>query len=99
AHGHSASRDVVVERRAMTSFERSSFERRLLLLAPTGKDAALTCSVLARVGIESHVCADMESLCRELGAGAGAVILTEEAVADNGAAPLRRVVMQQPPWS
>ena len=40
----------------VTEADRDSLEQRVLVLAPTGKDAALTRSLLERAGIASHCC-------------------------------------------
>jgi hypothetical protein len=44
-------------------------EQRVLLLAPTPADAALSESLLAEAGLISLVCADVPQLSRELQAG------------------------------
>jgi len=59
---------------------------RVLILAPRGRDAAIAADLLARNAIEAHVCADPCQLVELLDQGAGAVLVTEEALA---AAPLR----------
>ena len=61
----------------MTNAER---ERRILILAPTGKDATLTQSILRRAGVDSMTCRSLEQLCDEIQEGVGAVLLAEEAV-------------------
>ncbi len=75
-------------------------ERRLLVLAPTGRDAPLTRTVLAESGIRCALCADLLQLVDEVGRGAGAVLVSEEAVAD--VAQLRYLgerLARQPTWS
>jgi len=72
---------------------------RVLILAPRGRDAAIAADLLARNAIEAHVCADPCQLVELLDQGAGAVLVTEEALA---AAPLRALaswVAAQPAWS
>jgi signal transduction histidine kinase len=73
-------------------------ERRVLVVAPVGKDAALIASMLRRETIETHICAGFDDLVQELARGAAAVLLAEEAMTG----PERRLgdaVAQQPPWS
>jgi signal transduction histidine kinase/ActR/RegA family two-component response regulator len=73
-------------------------EQRLLLLAPTRKDATLTCEVLGRVGIQCEICTDLASLVRALEQGAGALLLAEEFLeGDSGS--LAAIIARQPPWS
>jgi signal transduction histidine kinase len=72
---------------------------RVLVLAPTAADAALTRQLLAEAGLACAVCSDLPGLCRELAAGAGAVLLTEEVLADSEADCLTDELGRQPPWS
>jgi hypothetical protein len=51
---------------------------RVLIFAPIGKDGTLTARLLARASLASAICDSFESLVRELDAGAGAILLTEE---------------------
>jgi DNA-binding NtrC family response regulator len=74
-------------------------EGRVLVLAPTAGDAALTHTLLTEAGLECHVCPDLAGLCREVGAGAGAILVTEEVLADDSSDGLVEVLQQQPPWS
>jgi signal transduction histidine kinase len=73
-------------------------ERRLLVLAPTGKDAALARSILGDGGIACDICPDLESVTRKIDEGAAAVLLAEEAI-QNGGELLAAAIRQQPPWS
>ena len=75
-------------------------ERRLLLLAPTGRDAQLTHSVLAEAGLRGAVCADLPALVQEIGKGAGALVISEEALMQESALYfLGERLARQPPWS
>jgi PAS domain S-box-containing protein len=75
-------------------------ERRVLALAPTGKDARATREVLASAGIATAICADMADLCRQLDSGAGAVLLTDESLTPEGSlAALAAALLRQPKWS
>src|SRR5438067_1485113 len=58
---------------------------RVLLVAPTGRDAALACRVLIERGAFDCVpCADTDRLCSELaGGGAGAIVIADEALNSN----------------
>ncbi|MBC7818100.1 MAG: PAS domain S-box protein [Planctomycetaceae bacterium] len=83
----------------MTMTPRPDLENRVLLLAPTGKDGTLTCSILSDAGIDCCVCADLRSLIWELQAGAGALLIAEEALLDDGAKLMVTAISHQPPWS
>ncbi|HYC36943.1 MAG TPA: ATP-binding protein [Usitatibacter sp.] len=77
-----------------------SLERRILALAPTGRDAELTRSVLAEVGIRTQICADLAEMVGEMAAGAGALLISEEALqSEVGMHYLGDRLMRQPPWS
>ncbi len=71
---------------------------RVLILAPRGRDAAIAAELLARGAIETHVCDSQPELVEALRQGAGAVMLTEEALAPS-ASDLIDWVAGQPAWS
>lgn len=74
---------------------------RILIVAPLGRDAVLAAAVLAQAGIEAFPCDTIPALCQELARGAGALLITEEALQEE-AAPLDELIAalaQQPPWS
>ena len=53
---------------------------RILILAPSGRDARLAEQTLARSGLSRQVCADFDQLRREITSGAGAVLIAGEAL-------------------
>ena len=79
--------------------DRDLIDRRTLVYAPVGRDAALTQEVLARADLPCHVCGDIQGLCDEFERGAGAIILTEEVLDRPGLRLLTRGLDQQPAWS
>src|SRR5690242_19526978 len=74
-------------------------EDRVLVLMPTARDAARTCELLAEEGLSGAACADVDAVCRELAAGAGVVLLTDEAIGGGGAERLAAALGDQPAWS
>ena len=74
-------------------------DTRVLLLAPTRRDAEITRSLLERAAMSCLVCPDLAALQREVAAGAGAVLTTEEALAHAEVEGLLTALEQQPPWS
>jgi PAS domain S-box-containing protein len=72
---------------------------RVLVLAPTAADAALTQSILAEAFLTSYVCADLEELSRELSNGAGAVLLTDSVLARGDHQCLVEALQREPAWS
>ena len=74
-------------------------EARVLVLAPRGRDAAVACGLLRQHDLHCASCADIGALMRALGDGAGAVLVTEEALAAPGRDALFAWVEAQPRWS
>ena len=72
---------------------------RVLILAPHGRDAVLASELLDKRGIVSHVCHSLADLLDEIGIGAGAVLVTEEALATEDATALLAWTADQPTWS
>jgi len=72
-------------------------ERRLLVLAPVGKDASLVEALLRKESVACTGCADLESLAQELERGAAAILVTEEALPRDGR--LVEIIGRQPRWS
>jgi PAS domain S-box-containing protein len=83
----------------VTDSAREGVQSRVLVLAPTSKDASLSRSILDRAGVTCHCCADLAEVCRELESGAGAVLLAEEGVAPSPNGCLEEWLSGQPPWS
>jgi signal transduction histidine kinase len=75
-------------------------EDRVLIFAPIGRDAELTSRLLEGASIRCAVCGSLDSLTATLeGEGAGALLLTEEALDEPGFSGLVESLGQQPPWS
>ena len=74
-------------------------EESVLILAPTAKDAALCRAVLAQAGVECALSRDLPELCAGIDTGAGAGVLSEEALTIHGLELLRLSVRRQPAWS
>ena len=79
--------------------EITPLEERVLVLAPTGRDAVLACQLLASIGLSGHACANAAELHQEIEAGAGAVILADEALHPEVLEGLMDLLGRQPPWS
>ena len=72
---------------------------RVLVLAPTGGDAAITQSILDSAHITCLPCSDIASLCRALRAGAGAVLITDDVLLRDEVDELVLELRSQPAWS
>ncbi len=71
----------------------------MLVLAPTARDGELSEAILAEAGIACTAVFTVADLIREIEAGAGAVLLTEESLGEVELAPLLPVMERQPSWS
>ncbi|MES2887675.1 MAG: ATP-binding protein [Pseudomonadota bacterium] len=83
----------------MTESPAQSNELRVLLRMVTSKDATMVIRLLARSGILAESCADAAALAGEMSAGAGAVVIAEEILADAGFGRVMLALRAQPPWS
>ena len=74
-------------------------DERILILAPRGRDASVIAETLAVLGHKTLICSDVNALTAALQGKAGAAILTEEALAEQGSSVLTDWLSAQPPWS
>jgi len=72
---------------------------RVLVLAPTGRDATLSCEMLRGEGIAADACASIEHLCGSVSDAAGALLIAEEALSPEAVRLLVATLDDQPPWS
>jgi signal transduction histidine kinase/ActR/RegA family two-component response regulator len=84
---------------AMTPDEQDRpLRRRVLVVAPEGRDASVISQVLTSHGMLAEARANIVDLVDGLRAGADAAFITEEAL-QSEPAPLVEWIAQQPPWS
>jgi signal transduction histidine kinase/CheY-like chemotaxis protein len=83
----------------MTQATTPTKDLRVLVYAPIGRDSELTVDLLERAAIPCHACRSLLEVCGELAAGAGAVLLTEEALSDGRLDELASTLAAQPAWS
>ncbi len=74
-------------------------ELRVVVLAPTGRDASLTRTIFERAQIDSVNCGDIAAACAALTEGAAALLIAEEAVTAEPTCVLVEWLSHQPPWS
>jgi two-component system, sensor histidine kinase len=77
----------------------SSGELRVLVVAPTRRDAEVTCDLLAREDIACVICKGLPDLTLELDADVGAVLVTDAVLNDRNVAEFLASLRQQPSWS
>ncbi|MDP8915735.1 MAG: ATP-binding protein [Pseudomonadota bacterium] len=74
-------------------------ENRILILAPRGRDSQVIAQVFSEGGIGYEVCPDLGQVRSCMEPGAGALLVTEEALAGADLTPLLDWIERQPPWS
>ncbi len=80
-------------------YRRSEQEMRVLILAPTGRDAFLLAGTLTAADIPSEICLDSAGLLEMLGQGAAAAMVAEEGLSHSDVKGLVDWLNSQPPWS
>lgn len=74
-------------------------EERVLVLAPTGRDADLISAMLEREGIPCAACSTVEELASKMEEGAGMALFAEEAFAGASVEPLVAALSRRASWS
>jgi signal transduction histidine kinase len=97
-------RPVLHDSAPAASIERRSagrlLQERLLVLAPTGDDAALIAEILRGRGLDVVTVADAGALAGEIERGAAVVLIASEALDEPGSASvLQHALAGQDPWS
>ena len=74
-------------------------DRRTLILAPTGRDSDLIAGLLSRAALPCHISGSVAELAGEVQQGAGAAIISEEALGGDVIPQILEVLNEQPSWS
>lgn len=74
-------------------------ELRVLVYAPTGKDAVLAARVLESADVHTYVCSSMHEVVSEFEHWAGAILAMEETFTPASLKLLAENLDRQPPWS
>lgn len=83
----------------MTAESDERAQRRVLVLAPTGRDAPVIVDVLGRAGVAALACPDLEALLREVDDGAGLLLVAYEGLVGDGMRRLAARLRTEPGWS
>jgi signal transduction histidine kinase/ActR/RegA family two-component response regulator len=78
---------------------RAAVTERVVVLAPAARDGPITSALLEKAGFECALAPDVEQLCALVEAGAGAVLVAEEALTHDAVARLAALLAAQEPWS
>ena len=73
--------------------------QRVCVLAPTGRDAQMSCEILRAEGIDAAVCPTIEDICAAIHEDTGALLIAEEALRRDALKLLVECLDRQPPWS
>jgi signal transduction histidine kinase len=74
-------------------------DERVIIIAPVGQDAEAMAALLDAKGFETQICHRLDEYSRQITDGAGALLLTEEALESAQGSLLLDVLKTQPPWS
>ena len=72
---------------------------RAVILAPTGRDAAVAAALIRESGYHANVCADLAAMMQEIEAGAGLAVIADEAIKTADLRGLVNWLNRQPTWS
>ena len=72
---------------------------RAVILAPTGRDAAVAAALIKEAGFYANICADLVGLLHEIEGGAGLAVIADEAIKTADLRGLTRWLTGQPSWS
>jgi len=74
-------------------------EERVLVIAPSGRDANAMADFINSQGFHAQICAGPAEGARLIAEGAGVLVLTDEALKLAGISDLLDILKVQPPWS
>ena len=72
---------------------------RAIILAPTGRDAAVAAALIKEAGFYANRCGDLAELLHEIEGGAGLAVIADEAIKTADLRGLVSWLNDQPPWS
>jgi signal transduction histidine kinase len=79
--------------------ENNNSKERVLIVAPIGRDAQVMAEVLDQHGFETHICSSLAESAGCVRSGAGALVLTEEALELYSSSQLFKALGAQSRWS
>ncbi len=72
---------------------------RAVILAPTGRDAAVAAALIREAGFYANIADDLAALMHEIEAGAGLAVIADEAIKTADLRSLVKWLNEQPSWS
>ncbi|HVG05794.1 MAG TPA: ATP-binding protein [Burkholderiaceae bacterium] len=83
----------------MDNTAKGSLDNRVLVLAPTVKDATLTSAIFERASILCVCCRNLADLSQHINEGVAALLIPEDVVGELPASSVGRWLRSQPQWS
>jgi hypothetical protein len=83
----------------MNTYVEQAIDERIVIVAPTGRDAALARLVLQRAAMDTVVAHQQDDLSFHLSEGAGALLIADEAFSREAIRAVAAFLEDQPPWS
>jgi PAS domain S-box-containing protein len=83
----------------MSSVRPGPSSERAVILSPNGRDAEEAAEQIRAAGLYANVCSDFSALVREVESGAGAAVISDEAIKAADLQPLVKWLNEQPSWS
>jgi signal transduction histidine kinase/CheY-like chemotaxis protein len=83
----------------MTPAAAAAIDDRVLVLAPTRKDATTTAALLGQSKIAVHICPGFDEALDEIVRGAAVLVVPEEVITPERNTRLAATLARQPPWS
>ena len=90
---------ALLEKSLKLSYDAPDLDLRVLVVAPTGRDAILICDLLTKQGIQCTVCPTSEAALMRMDGAAGALIVAEEVFTPSNIAVWGAKISAQPSWS
>ncbi|HEU4770665.1 MAG TPA: hypothetical protein VFS68_00790, partial [Candidatus Udaeobacter sp.] len=79
--------------------EKNNSKERVLIIAPVGRDAQVMGELLSRHGFKPQIFASLAEGASQIKAGAGVLVVTEEALELGSLSQLFEALAAQPAWS
>jgi signal transduction histidine kinase len=80
-------------------YRKNDLEMRVLVLAPTGRDAVLLQQTFSAANLQSQICEHIPALLEELSTGAATALIAQEALSPESVSGLGNWLTSQPTWS
>jgi signal transduction histidine kinase len=98
-NSHASANGLLMDTTHDPSMSRRDNAERVIIIAPVGQDAKAMAALLNGEGLETCICDGSDECIRQLMNGAGALLLTEEALESAAGSLVLDILKSQPAWS